>query len=207
MMNGKYNNQMAYESGIDRIPEKSVICVEEDPGVAKETFILRIASDAALSGKKVTYLTPRMKEDVLLHMQTFRIRQSDNITITGAFKEISKISEIEPGDLCIIESFSLLFPTADIAELGYIIEWLVTESRKGPSFVLMIDNGVLPARDEQMIRTLSDGIIQFVSTMEGDRKRRYINIPKMRGMIPPDRMLPITIGDEGILIDTRERHG
>ena len=39
-------------------------------------------------------------------------------------------------------------------------------------------------------RPMSDGIIQFVIVPEGDKLNKYINIPKMRGSFPRDKMLP-----------------
>jgi hypothetical protein len=42
---------------------------------------------------------------------------------------------------------------------------------------------------------------------EGDKLRHYINIPKMRGAFPRNKMLSFTLNEEGLLIDTRERHG
>ena len=56
-------------------------------------------------------------------------------------------------------------------------------------------------------RAMADGIIQFVVVPEGDKLRHYINIPKMRGAFPRNKMLSFTLNEEGLLIDTRERHG
>ena len=198
---------MAFESGITELPEKSVICIEEAPGVVKETFILKLAVDAVVSGKMVVYLTTRMREDILHHMHTYHIPVPENFNIIDLFRNAKDLMQVDHGAFCVIDSFSTMFSRSDMSDLEHVIEWLLTESRKGTTFVLLIDTGVLPGREEQILRAMCDGVIQFVTTMEADRLRRYINIPKMKGMLPPDRMLPITISDEGILIDTRERHG
>jgi KaiC/GvpD/RAD55 family RecA-like ATPase len=198
---------MAFESGITELPETAVIMIEEDPGVVKETFILKIAVDTTNKGKNVVYLTSRMRNDILVHSNTFHIPIPGQLNIVDSFRNISDLKQVEHGEFCVIDSFSTMFARSTVSELENVIEWLLVESRKGATFVILIDTGVLPAKEEQLLRSMCDGVIQFVSTTEGDRMRRYINVPKMRGIIPPDRMLPITISDEGILIDTRERHG
>ncbi len=54
---------------------------------------------------------------------------------------------------------------------------------------------------------MADGVIQITTVTEGDKVKRYLNIPKMQGAQLLEKMLPFTITDEGFLIDTRERHG
>lgn len=198
---------MAFESGITELPENSVIMIEEDPGVVKETFILRIAVDTLTGGKKVVYLTSRLRNDILVHSKTYHIPVPENFCIIDSFRNPKDLMQVDHGDFCVIDSFSTIFSQNDLTEMELVIQWLINESRKGTTFVLLLDTGVLPGREEQLLRAMCDGVIRFISTAEADRLRRYINIPKMRGIIPPDRMLPITISDEGILIDTRERHG
>ena len=56
----------------------------------------------------------------------------------------------------------------------------------------MVDCGVLPERQENLVRAMADGIIQFVVVPEGDKLRHYINIPKMRGAFPRNKMLSFT---------------
>ena len=198
---------MAFESGITELPEKAVILIEEDPGVVKETFILKIAVDSLISGKKVVYLTSRMRGDILVHAKTFHILVPEQFNIVDSFRNVNDLKHAEHGEFCVIDSFSTMFSRSNVSEMENVIEWLLVESRKGATFAILSDSGVLPAKEEQLLRSMCDGVIQFVSTIEADKMRRYINVPKMRGIIPPDRMLPITISDEGILIDTRERHG
>jgi KaiC/GvpD/RAD55 family RecA-like ATPase len=84
---------------------------------------------------------------------------------------------------------------------------MISASHNGTTFLLLIDRGVLPERHENLVRAMADGVIEFTIVPEGDKLRHYINIPKMRGEFPRDKMLPFTVNEEGLLIDTRERHG
>ncbi|MEI6294041.1 MAG: RAD55 family ATPase [Methanomicrobiales archaeon] len=207
MVRPRYTITMAYESGFDRVPDNSVILIEEAPGVVKEIFTQKMAFDRAKEGKKVVYLTTRMKEDVISQMALFRITIPENFRIIDHFRTAGDLSNIDHGDFCVIDAFSTLCTRSDIAELELIMDWFLVESRKGSVFLLLSDSGVFNSREENLLRAMADGIIQFMSNPEGDKIKRAISIPKMKGTIPPDRMLPITINDEGILIDTRERHG
>jgi KaiC/GvpD/RAD55 family RecA-like ATPase len=54
---------------------------------------------------------------------------------------------------------------------------------------------------------MADGVVQFLAEREGEKIRRYIYVPKMRGVLPIDRVIPFTLTEQGILIDPRERYG
>ncbi len=149
---------MAFESGIDQLPEKAVICVEEAPGVVKEAFILKLAAGIAGSGKKVIYLTTRKREDILTHMQTFHIQVPENFNIIDTFRNARDLMQIEHGEFCVMDSFSTMFSRSDLSDFEHIIQWLLDESRKGTTFVLLLDTDVLPSREEQLLRAMSDGV-------------------------------------------------
>ena len=119
---------------------------------------------------------------------------------------LSQIENIQ-GPLLIIDPFAVFFADDSTKDLTTFMFDLIRKSRKGTTVLLLIDVGVLPERLEQLVRAMSDGIIQFVIVPEGDKLNRYINIPKMRGAFPRDKMLPFTLSEEGLMIDTRERHG
>ena len=148
-----------------------------------------------------------MKEDVIAQLQIFRITIPENFQIIDHFRTAGDLSKIDHGDICVIDTFSTLCTRSDSAELELMMDYFLDESRKGSVFLLLSDSGVFNPREENLLRAMADGIIQFMANQEGDKIKRAICIPKMKGTIPPDRMLPITINDEGILIDTRERHG
>jgi KaiC/GvpD/RAD55 family RecA-like ATPase len=84
---------------------------------------------------------------------------------------------------------------------------MISASQNGTTFILLIDQGVLPERNEKLVLAMADGVIEFTIMPEGDKLKHYINIPKLRGMFPLEKMLPFTVNEEGLLIDTRERHG
>jgi len=203
---------MALVNGLEMVPESSVLCIEEDSGNIKSIYAVYVASEKARSGVPVNYLTLQTRDDVLKKMTQLRV----------PFSDLLNIVEIQPGNakhdvlglisqpgapLIVIDPFSVFFAEDSFSDLNSLLFGLISTSRKGTTFLLLIDRGVLPERQENLVRAMADGIIQFVIVPEGDKLKHYIHIPKMRGAYPRDKMLPFTVNNEGLLIDTRERHG
>jgi archaellum biogenesis ATPase FlaH len=203
---------MAIANGLEIVPDNSVLCIEENAGSIKSIYALYAASEKAATGAVVTYLTLQTKDELLGQMKRFRIPLRDSlriVEISPAHAKLDVLSQIETveGPLLIIDPFSVFFADDSTKDLTAFMFDLMKKSRKGTTVLLLIDLGVLPERSEQLVRAMSDGIIQFVIVPEGDRLKQYINIPKMRGAFPRDKMLPFTLNEEGLMIDTRERHG
>ena len=203
---------MALVNGLEMVPENSVLCIEERNGNIKSIYALYVASERARAGTPVTFLTLQTKEDVLRRMEQLRIPGSDLLTIVE-IRPVQAKNEVltfvnGPGDpLIIIESFAIFFAGDSFSDLSSLLFGLISNSRTGRTFLLLVDSGILPEREENLVRAIADGIIEFTIVPEGDKLKHYINIPKMRGAYPRDKMLPYTVNEEGLLIDTRERHG
>ena len=111
------------------------------------------------------------------------------------------------GDLVIVDQFSLYFLDTPLSELREGISRILAAAKTGRVFFLLVDLGILPERHEALLRAMADGVIQITTVTEGDKLKRYLNIPKMQGARLIEKMLPFTVSEEGFLIDTRERHG
>ena len=203
---------MVFENGLEIVPDNSVLCIEEKTGIIKTIYALYVAAERAKEGIPVTYMTLQSREDITRTMTQLRIPRSDLIRIIELLPDQARheilIRVQQPNTpLIIIDPFAVFFAEDSFSELKTILFSLITASRKGTTFLLLVDTGVLPERQENLVRTMADGVIQFVIVPEGDKIKNYINIPKMRGAFPRDKMLPFTVNAEGLLIDTRERHG
>jgi KaiC/GvpD/RAD55 family RecA-like ATPase len=203
---------MAFVNGLEMVPDNSVLCIEERNGNIKSIYALYVASERARTGTPVTYLTLQTKEDVQKKMTQLRIPYPDLLGIVeiqpGYAKREVLASISEPASpLIIIDPFSVFFAEDSFSDLNTLLFGMISASRRGTTFLLLVDTGVLPERQENLVRAMSDGIIEFTIIQEGDKFKHYINIPKMRGAFPRDKMLPFTVSEEGLLIDTRERHG
>jgi KaiC/GvpD/RAD55 family RecA-like ATPase len=203
---------MAFVDGLEIVPDDSVLCIEENNGNVKSIYALYIASERAREGKPVTYLTLQSCDTVLKTMARLNMKPSDLIHIIELPPDRARqdvLTRVQEPDchLLIIDPFSVIFAEDSFLDLSIMLAGLVSASRKGTTFLLLVDAGIMNKRQENLVRAMSDGVIQFVVVPEGDKLKYYISTPKMRGAFPQEKMLPFTISNEGLLIDTRERHG
>ncbi|ABS56924.1 conserved hypothetical protein [Methanoregula boonei 6A8] len=204
---------MAAVHGMDIFPQKSVILIEEETGLAKSVYAQYIAADAAGAGKEVCYVTIRSADDIKNDMTRMRILPAKGFFVeeemhgTAPGTLLDAITLHGKGDMVIVDQFSLYFLDSPLAELREGISRISAAAKTGRVFLLLIDRGVLSERHEALMRAMADGVVQITTISEGDKLKRYLNIPKMQGAGLLEKMLPFTVSEEGFLIDTRERHG
>jgi len=203
---------MAPVHGMDNFPEKSMILIEEDTGIVKSVYAQYIAAETAADGKEVYYITAQATEDIRSDMKLLRILPAKGFhieeiheTTPGALLDLLTLHG--NGDLVIVDQFSLYFIDTSLSDFREGISRIITATKTGRVFLLLVDLGVLPERHEALLHAMADGVIQVTTVTEGDKLKRYLSIPKMRGARLSEKMLPFTVSDEGFLIDTRERHG
>lgn len=204
---------MALKSlNLHEIPEKSVILLQENVNSIERIFLYHVVFEALNAGKKVLYLSVnRDSNDVLSEMSAYSFFDSsllkdDKITIKEYFNNITEITEISPEfDICIVDPFSLLTVNKDHHYITDFIVSLKKLSRKEDIiFFLSIDNSISDERTENIMMSIVDGIIQFKETTIGRRVERYIHIPKLKGRIPMNEVIPLIIKEDGISVDTRQ---
>jgi len=203
---------MAYGDGLDMVPAESVICFEENLGNIKTLYALYVASGLASEGKIVNYVTLQSRENTLGQMKRLKMPVSESLHITvisadHAREEVLSCISMADATLVIIDPFSVFFAEDSVKDILKTMTDLIKKSRSGTTVLVLLDPGIMGSSQDHLVRAMSDGVIQFVIVPEGDKLKNYINIPKMRGSFPRDKMLPFTLSEEGIMIDTRERHG
>ena len=219
--------------GLGNIPGNTVLLIEEDMGNIKSVFVQMATQELLRDMKKIIYLSTaslndEMKGNVSLITENNR---TNNFISVEYFNDLNSLlclcqkaearcnpdSEIIPepalleilnADICIIDTFSYLFMDEDICIIKSTLGSFAAMSRENnTTFLLLSDMGLLSDRSEKVIRTVVDGIIQFRTEYMGNKINRYINIPKMPGSSPLNRMIPFNVTGKGITIDTRERVG
>ncbi|MDI9633484.1 MAG: RAD55 family ATPase [Methanolinea sp.] len=193
--------------GLERVPEKALIVLEEDTGCMKDFLAQKIAVETSREGRKVVYLTSHYREDILSQMARYGMQPAPNFSIVGDCHAVGPSLEYCTADLCVLDPVSSMLLGLDIPQVQSSLWAMRKMAREGRTFLLVSDMGVLPSPHEQLLRATADGVIRFLAVQEGERVKRYIHVMKMRGYIPPDRMIPFNVTDEGLLIDTRERLG
>ncbi|MBN2251315.1 MAG: hypothetical protein JW724_04505 [Candidatus Altiarchaeota archaeon] len=197
---------------LDRMPEKSIILIEEKIGSVEKMFLHRITFDALSAGKKVLYLAVHnSREDVLAEMSKYsfydnKVPEKEGLRIEGYYSSLPDIAEMASGyDVCIIDPFPFLVMHK---EDGYVLDLLTQlkklSRREDIRFFLSMDHGVSKESTENMARAMADGIIEFTEETVGRRIERFVRIPKMKGSIPSAEMLPIMLTEDGIMMDTRQ---
>ena len=195
------------------LPEKSLILIEEESGSVKSIYSLYLASECAQDKKRISIiLTSETAEDIHKQMEFYHITCPGSLQIEEADPNdpsvfLDKLAKSNGADLIIVEGFSLHFLNTPVTEFFLGISRMLSAAKAGKQYLLLVDRGVLPSQHEAVLRAMVSGILQITTIMEGDKIKRYINIPKMQGVRLMEKMLPFTITDEGFLIDTRERHG
>ena len=198
---------MVSDTPLDLIPKDSLLVIEEETGARKEIFAIGIADDRVKRRGRVRIVTSRSREDIVSMIALYGMQVTDALEIISTPHPTDSVLFSGDWNLLIIERFPLLVLDQSDRWLHDMLLRLAATARTGKTIILLLDLGVLSTEREHVIRTLADGVIQFRQIMEGDRVRWYLQIPKMRGMLPIDNLWYITITDEGIAIDTRERHG
>ncbi len=218
--------------GLGNIPGNVVLLVEEDLGDVKSVFVQMAAQELLQDMKKIVYLsTARSREEVRGQMSLSTPEDENNkLVVLGSFDDLRALlyicqkdekmctdankmpdpvlRNILDADICIIDTFSYLFMEEDTGTIKDALSSFVAMSRENKTtFLLLSDMGILTDRSERIIRAMADGIIQFRTEYMGSKINRYINIPKMLGNPPLNRMVPFNVTGRGIAIDTRERVG
>ena len=218
--------------GLGDIPDNVVLLIEEDIGNVKSVFVQMVAQELLKDMRRVIYFsTVHSREDV-----RGKLSLSASEDENGIFKMLGSLDDVrallyickndekrsenaqaipEPvlrtildADIFIIDTFSYLFMEEDTGFIKDALNSFVAMSRQNKTtFLLLSDMGILTDRVERTIRTMADGIIQFRTEYIGSKINRYINIPKMAGNPPLNRMIPFNVTGKGISIDTRERVG
>jgi KaiC/GvpD/RAD55 family RecA-like ATPase len=219
--------------GLGNIPVNTVLLVEEDMGNIKSIFVQMATQELLGDMKKIVYLsTSSLNEEI--KGNTLLITENNRINafiLVEYFYDLNSLMclcqkaeaacnsdsdilsepalrEILDADICIIDTFSYLFMDEDICVIKNALSSFAAMSRdNNTTFLLLSDMGILSDRSEKIIRAIVDGIIQFRTEYMGSKINRYINIPKMPGNPPLNRMIPFNVTGKGITIDTRERVG
>lgn len=194
--------------GYNTLPKKSVLVLEEELGDNKRIFAQMLGAEAVNAGKEVVFVSPRTKEDIIGQLSIIGMKNTENFKILDKFRDRFRIQESCSGDLFIVDGFSLLYSEAHPQEIYNLLNTLQDSSRSGNRIIILLsDIGVLPQKSEKILHAMSDGVIQFNVVYGEDRISRYINIPKLIGSTPLDKMLSFAVDEGRIYLDTRERFG
>lgn len=194
---------------LDEILPGSLLLIEEETGDIKRVFVQMLAAEALDRGRRVTYITPRMRSDILKEMSAYGEKGIENLEVIERTRDHTKLGELCSGDVCVIEGFPFFFLDAVDRELLSVVNALSHSCRKNDRLILLTaDIGIMPLKQEKMVRSIADGVIQLTMTLMENRISRYLLVHKLRGMGPEEKMIPFSVDEtcRSIYVDTRERY-
>src|ERR1700722_1610709 len=72
------------------------------------------------------------------------------------------------------------------------------------TFIITFDKGLVSNRLAAFLEATADSVIVIHTEITSDRITRMLYIPKMKDSKPPERLIKITIDENGLQVDTRE---
>ena len=205
-----------------------VTLIEDEFGAVNKIISRQIGNYASSSGRKVCFLEPPQRDtsgegfassdstsssshgDSSFDLPTEELVNTSssggsqkNAVIFRTDQRYLPLEELK-FDLIIFDSFSsYLFGKSD-KEVVDLMEEIARLSRGGKSFVLTSESGMLKDQVAAYIRASVDTVLIVRNEISQNKVNRVLYIPKIRTSKPPDRVIKITIEDEGVEIDTRE---
>jgi len=191
---------------LEFVEGQGLVLIEGETGPVQTIYALAIAREAMGKGMRVSYVTHGPGGDV---RQLLGGSGSDG---PGRMEVIEGVADwkgvtFQEGALVILDSLPFFSGEESLGSMRQALSHLLHQSREGRTILLLSEMGILSSDRERLARAMADGVIQFLAEREGEKIRRHIHVPKMRGSLPIDRMIPFTLAGEGILIDPRERYG
>ncbi len=201
---------------------KGITMIEDDFGAVNMIISKQLGNYAVTNGKKVCFLEPPaasggnsspMAPDGG-NFNEFEMPSEEELENAGSgaqknavvYRTEERYLPLEQlkFDLIVFDSFSTYVFAMSEKEVVDLMEEIVRLSRQGKTFVLTCEAPMLSERVIAFIRATVDSLIIIKTEINQNKVLRSLYIPKMMGTKPLDRLVKITIEEDGVDIDTRE---
>jgi len=195
---------------------QGITLIEDDYGAVNKIISKQLGTYANNSGKKVCFLEPPESNNAGIaggYLDNgFEIPPQD-LENSGAAQKNTVVYRTEERylpledlkfDIIIFDSSSTYVFGMSEKEVIDLMEEILRLARQGKSFVLTSESPMLTDRVNAYIRSSADTVIKVKEEIAQNKINRWLYIPKMYNSKPFERILKITIEDEGVDIDTRE---
>lgn len=196
---------------------QGVTLIEDEYGAINRIFARQLGAFAKTSGKNVLFLEPPSSASLAGRsgeaFEGFESVSEQSLENSGAAQKNTVVYRSEERylpfeelnfDLIVFDSFSSYIFAMSEKEIVDLMEEIVRLSKKGKSFVLTSESPMLSERVNAFIRANSDSVIIVRAEIAQNKVNRTLFIPKMIGTRPMDRVVKITVEEDGVDIDTRE---
>jgi KaiC/GvpD/RAD55 family RecA-like ATPase len=204
---------------LDRILKNAlegITVIEEETGSVANILSKQMGGFAKAEGRKVGSISLETQEIEELERAVSGIQGASGmeelvtrkrrrgLQITGDGEEHCLIGILDY-DLILMESLSTyLFDKSEKQAVDLInrIRKLARVEKK--AFIITFDKGLVSNRLASFLEATADSVIVIHTEITSDRITRMLYIPKMKDSRPPERLIKITIDENGLQVDTRE---
>ncbi|UCE28909.1 MAG: hypothetical protein JSV85_06515 [Candidatus Bathyarchaeota archaeon] len=200
------------------LPDKSVVLMLGEPGSGHDTLAQQILYQHALWKGKVAYFTTSRSSSTLTEdFEAFGWMTSTLKTDRWTFIDVHVPTALQilqkempmklrEGHWTVIDSLSYLLLTQEYRPVLNSIELLLDSTRKhGGIHFLLLTQGMHDSQKEITVQHLVDGVIELVAQKAGDGVDRRIRIKKMKKTNCTPKLIPFSISENGIAIETAVR--
>jgi KaiC/GvpD/RAD55 family RecA-like ATPase len=199
---------------LDRILKNAlegVTVIEEETGSVARILSKQMGGFAEAAGKKVEFVSLESQEGEFAGIQGASGVEERAIGETRLRSRITSkdkeyvLPEGLGHDLVIIDSFSTyLFDKSERQAVDLInrIGKLARAEKRG--FIITFDKALLSNRLAAFLEATADSVIIIHTEVTSDRVTRMLYIPKLKDSKPLDRLIKITVDENGLQVDTRE---
>jgi KaiC/GvpD/RAD55 family RecA-like ATPase len=184
------------------------------PGSGIETFVREVSYRRA-SESNITYFSLSSPKNVIEQdMKEFGFNIS-KYEEDNRFKIITDIdsdsvmdtvlSEVKNNRSIVLDSLSdLLYEKKSNMAVDLVKRFSEKNDINLPHFLLLTE-GMQDSKTEMALQHYADGVIHFSSLWERDNVTRFITFRKLRGRFRRGRIIPYSLSDKGIIIETSLR--
>lgn len=107
-------------------------------------------------------------------------------------------------DLIILDGLSVYLYDKTVREVIDVVKLIIAQVRQGRSFLVPMERTVIGERTSSYLEAHADSVIIVRTEISADRVLRTLQLQKMRGSYPSDKLIKFTLDENGIQVDTRE---
>jgi KaiC/GvpD/RAD55 family RecA-like ATPase len=204
---------------LDRILKNAldgITVIEEETGSVANILSKQLGGFAQAEGKKVGSISLETQEIEELEgtvtgiqgasgmEELVRQKRRHGSEVSGNGEEYGLLG-VPDYDLIIIESLSTyLFDKSEKQAVDLINRIGKLSHVEKKAFIVTFDKALVTSRLAAFLEAMADSVIVIHTEITSDRITRMLYIPKMRDSRPPERLIKITIDENGLQVDTRE---
>lgn len=190
---------------VEEIPDGNIILIKGRIDPVKVYFAQHVGCTARSKGRKVKYITSRVKDEIKRQIDGFNSGEN-NFEILEERSARHWQDYIEENVVLIIDSFSYLMLDKSLYEFRDNLEDLRKICKEKNAIVLLtLEDNMLEEKQEITAEYLSDGIIHFLTKEISNGIARYLRFPKWTDQESYDQNIYYQFDGKEMKADPRAR--